>query len=666
MFETLLVANRGEIACRVIGTARRLGIRTVAVYSDADAEALHTELADEAVRIGAPPPAESYLRIDALVEAARSRGAEALHPGYGFLAESPELAEACAAAGLAFVGPPAGAIRAMGDKAAALARMAAAGVPVLPGYRDAAQDDEALARAAAAIGYPLLVKPVAGGGGKGMRVVREAGELGTALGAARREAEGAFGDARLLLERYLEPARHVEVQVFADAHGHCHALLDRDCSLQRRHQKVIEEAPAPGLDEAAHAALAAAAVRAARAIDYRGAGTVEFLLEPGGGFYFMEMNTRLQVEHPVTEMITGIDLVEWQLRVAAGEPLPEAWSGLRADGHAVEARIYAEDPARGFLPVAGRLRHLRLPEPGGGVRVDTGVRQGDEVSAHYDPMIAKLVAHGSSRRAALRRLRRALEATEVVGVPTNVAFLEGLLRDPEVTAGPVDTGLIERRAAPPEAGSVPDRDSLLLAALYLVLARARERREAGRRSGDPCSPWHHLHDWRLGRGEGERLTLEGGGETDEIVVRRDGEGYRLAIGAAEVAAGGVLDPDGTLHATLDGSRVRARVVEGEEGELWVMRGHRRTCLRRPAADEGAGEDPEAAGRLRAPMPGRVVAVEVTAGQPVRRGEPLLVLEAMKMEHTLSAPFDGVIERLACAPGDTVREGLELVVVSPRS
>ena len=521
MFAKLLIANRGEIACRVIGTARRLGIATVAVHSEADAEARHVAMADEAYLIGPPAPAESYLKIETIIEVARRSGAEAIHPGYGFLSENADFAEACAAAGVTFVGPPAEAIRAMGSKSEAKALMAAAGVPVVPGYHEAGQDPAALAAAAAEIGFPVLIKASAGGGGKGMRMVESAAGFDEALSGAQREAKAAFGDDRVLIEKYLTAPRHIELQVFADSHGNCVHLFERDCSLQRRHQKVVEEAPAPGLDAAQRARMGEAAVSAARAIGYRGAGTVEFIAQDGA-FYFMEMNTRLQVEHPVTEMVTGLDLVEWQLAVAAGAPLPLSQDELRLDGHAFEARLYAEDPARGFLPAIGRLTHLRFPEAGDHLRVETGVRQGDEVSVHYDPMIAKLVVWDRDRDAALRRLAGALAETRVAGLATNLGLLLAIARHDRLCRGrgrhrlhrASPRGSDSRRAAmPPEV--------VALAALGEAAAPQGARRCPGaalRRSLFALEPDHRLAPQRA---ELERVEVPCGRDG-----ARDGRGQQ--------------------------------------------------------------------------------------------------------------------------------------------
>ncbi len=664
MFGKILIANRGEIACRIMRTARRLGISTVAVYSEADREARHVALADEALLIGPAPARESYLRIEAILAAAKAAGAEAIHPGYGFLSENAGFAEACERAGLVFIGPPASAIRAMGSKSEAKRLMAAAGVPVVPGYHGEEQGEELLAEAAEEIGYPVLVKASAGGGGKGMRIVERPGDLAAALASARREAAAAFGDDRLLLERYLERPRHIEIQLFADGHGNALHLFERDCSIQRRHQKVIEEAPAPGMSEALRAAMAKAALAAAAAIGYRGAGTVEFILDQDGRFYFMEMNTRLQVEHPVTEMITGLDLVEWQLRVAAGEPLPLAQDALAISGHAFEARLYAEDPARDFLPSTGRLVHLRFPAEGPHVRIDAGVSEGDEVSIHYDPMIAKLVVWDRDREQARRRLVAALGACEVAGVATNVAFLAALAAHPAFAAAELDTGFIARHRSdllpPPSPAS--DR-TLALAALAVLLEHARATREAALASGDPHSPWAASDAWRM-NGEGWHLLhFEDGGRELAIKVHERPRGYVMELPGGALAASGALEGACDLAAELDGERIRARVVRmGAELAVFAHGTSRRLRLVDPLA--GAAELEAAGGSLTAPMPGKILAVLVANGAAVKRGAPLLVLEAMKMEHTIAAPADGVVERVKFRAGEQVEEGVELIAFLP--
>ena len=653
MFDKILIANRAEIACRVIRTARRLGCRTAAIFSDADRDALHVALADEAFHVGPAPALESYLNVERILDAARRCGARAIHPGYGFLAENAEFAEACEAAGVAFIGPPADAIRAMGLKDAAKRIMEQAGVPVIPGWHGERQDDAHLASRADALGYPLLVKARAGGGGRGMRRVEHAHEFEEALASARREARAAFGDDAMLLEKFISAARHVEFQVFGDAHGNVVHLFERDCSLQRRNQKVIEEAPAPGMTAELRKAMGEAAVRAARAVGYRGAGTVEFIVDAGRGmsrksFYFMEMNTRLQVEHPVTEEITGQDLVEWQLRVAAGEPLPRARERLSIHGHAIEARVCAEVPERGFLPATGRLHRLVLPY---GVRVDSGVREGDTVTPFYDSMIAKLVCCGPTRAAALARLAAALRDCQVAGCATNLGFLARLVRDERFVAGEVDTGLVEREmetlarpAAPPEAAVFV---ALLVAGGFAALPR-------------PQDPWTALTGWRHFGHDGQRVRLEHGERAVEATtVRRGAQRVAVTLDGDERGVRVVGVNERNIAVEIDGRRVTAGFFRAPDAvhvllddDTWDFR-----IADRPSAiDEGeATED-----SLRAPMPGRVVRVDAAPGHKTTRGEPLLVLEAMKMEHTLRAPRDGVVEEVAVGAGDQVEEGAVLL------
>jgi 3-methylcrotonyl-CoA carboxylase alpha subunit len=665
VIKTLLIANRGEIACRIIGTARRLGLRPVAVYSDADARARHVELADQAYRIGPAPARDSYLKIDAILDAAKRSGADALHPGYGFLSENAGVADACAASGVRFVGRPAAAIRAMGSKSAAKDLMARAGVPLVPGYHGAEQDPAVLSKAAKAIGYPVLIKASAGGGGRGMRIVERPQQLAEAVAAARREAEAAFGDPQLLIEKYLERPRHIEMQVFADRHDNCIHLFERDCSIQRRYQKVIEEAPAPDLSEERRAKIGAAAIAAARAVGYVGAGTVEFIAPGDGGggdFFFMEMNTRLQVEHPVTEAITGLDLVEWQIRVADGEPLPLAQDAVTRRGHAIEARLYAEDPARDFLPQPGRLEHVRFPD-GAGVRVDTGVRSGDLVSRDYDPMIAKLIAWGATRDVAIARLGRALADTEIAGVRTNRGFLAAIVGHPAFAAGAIDTGFIERHRADLLPASAPaDARILALATLARLLAERRDSAAAFAATTDPHSPWAAVDGWRLNREAWQECLWRDGEATVAVRARFGRAGFVLSLpGGLGIAADGVLEPDGSLRASLDGVRSTARVVRRGAAVTVFDRGaeHRLTVVD-PLAAAGIGE--AAAGKLTAPMPGRVSAVRVAPGERVARGHPLIVVEAMKMEHTIAAPAAGVVGAVHFRVGDLVEEGAELLVL----
>ena len=657
MFGKILIANRGEIACRVVRTARRLGIRTVAVCSDADADALHVALADESVRIGPAPARDSYLAIPRILDAARRTGAQAIHPGYGFLSENAEFAEACAAAGIVFIGPPPAAMRAMGSKAAAKALMQQAGVPLVPGYHGEDQDVAVLRDAAVRIGFPVLIKASAGGGGKGMRVVTEPAAFDAALALAQGEARAAFGDDRVLIERYLTRPRHIEIQVFADAHGNVVSLFERDCSIQRRHQKVVEEAPAPGMDPERRRVMGDAACAAARAVGYVGAGTVEFIAEDGA-FYFMEMNTRLQVEHPVTEAITGLDLVEWQLRVAAGEALPLPQEALGIDGHAIEMRVYAEDPARDFAPAVGTLWHLRAPAGSAQVRVDTGVGQGDAITVHYDPMIAKLIVHDRDRAAAVRRLAQALADYEIAGVQTNLPLLRAIAVHPAFAAGALDTGFIARHAdallqpAPP-----PPRAVLAVA----VQRRLWQEARAAAGEADPWSPWNLATAWRLNGDGWQDFFLSVGGAAGISLrahLRADG-GFRLDLpdGAAEVTAHEV---DGhQLALRLDGLGLRLRAVARgdvvavfQDGAAWEVRFLDPLAAANAAAGRG--------GRVLAPMPGRVLEVLVAPGEQVARGAVLLVLEAMKVQMRITAPADGMVATLRCRPGDLVEDGVELV------
>jgi 3-methylcrotonyl-CoA carboxylase alpha subunit len=670
VFGKVLIANRGEIACRVIRTARRLSIATVAVYSDADALALHVALADEAYAIGSAPARDSYLRIDAILDAATRSGAEAVHPGYGFLAENAAFAEACAAAGIIFIGPPAAAIRAMGSKSAAKALMDDAGVPLVPGYHGAEQDDATLASTARRIGFPLLIKPSAGGGGKGMRVVERAEDFLDALAAARREAASAFGDDTVLLERYLARPRHIEIQVFADAHGNTVSLFERDCSIQRRHQKIVEESPATGLSVEQREQMGAAAIAVARAVGYVGAGTVEFLHQHDR-FYFMEMNTRLQVEHPVTELVTGQDLVEWQFRVAAGETLPTQQPELRMRGHAIEARIYAEDPARDFLPSIGRLAHLRQPLASGSVRVDTGVRAGDAISAYYDPMIAKLVVWGDDRADAVRRLAAALAEYEVLGVATNLPLLRAIAAHSAFVRGDVHTGFIAQH---PELLEQPATDpsalALAAAALRVLLDRQRDTAATAALSGDPFSPWATIDAWRPNLPGTQEVVLRSGGEPLTVRAAAVGAGrWELEL-RDRVHAASAVDQDDRLCIELDGVQRRVSVLaEPSEATTapgriavfvdgWAFTFDYVDPLEPPRAEAAGG------GRISAPIPGNVTKLMIGPGDAVKRGQPLLVLEAMKMELTLTAPADGVIEAVNAKVGEMVEEGRELVLLAP--
>lgn len=665
MFEKILIANRGEIACRVMRTARRLGVRTVAVYSAADADAAHVAMADEAYPIGPAPAAESYLKGEAIIAVAKRAGAQAVHPGYGFLSENADFAEACAAADLVLIGPPPSAMRTMGSKIAAKALMESAGVPLVPGYHGDDQDPVVLARAAEATGFPVIIKASAGGGGKGMRVVRRADAFDEALDAAKREATAAFGDDRMLIETYLARPRHIEVQVFADRRGNTVHLFERDCSIQRRHQKVIEEAPAPGLTARQRTRMGAAAVAAARACGYVGAGTVEFICE-GKNFYFMEMNTRLQVEHPVTEMITGQDLVEWQLRIALGEPLPLKQNKIAVSGHAIEARIYAEDPARDFLPATGRLVHLRLPEAMDHVRVDAGIRAGDEVSVHYDPMIGKLIAWGGDRAGAITRLRTALAATEIAGPANNVGFLGAVVGHPAFASGEVDTGFIERHRDDliPPPGPVSD-DVLALACLAVLLRRRQAAAERAARSSDPYSPWNDSRGWRLNVETHSRLDMRDGDRAAPVEVHYRADGYALDLPGGRVEVAGEIAANGKLRAILDGRRVSAAIAR-QDGDIIVILGGITHRLRLDNPLDAAADEQAGGGRMIAPMPGKVVKVYVSTGQDVTRGAPLIVLEAMKMEHAIAAPNDGRIAAVYFAAGDVVEEGAELLTLDTAS
>jgi 3-methylcrotonyl-CoA carboxylase alpha subunit len=660
MFDKILIANRGEIAVRVMKTARRLGIRTVAVYSQADAGAMHVELADEAVCIGPAPAAQSYLRGDVILQAARSSGAQAVHPGYGFLSENAGFAAACEQAGVVFIGPPIAAIHAMGSKAESKRLMESAGVPLVPGYHGKAQDPDTLRSAAQRIGFPVLVKASAGGGGKGMRIVTSASELDDAVAGARRESMAAFGDDSLLLEKYLLRPRHVEIQVFADQHGHCLYIFDRDCSIQRRHQKVIEEAPAPALDDAVRARMGEAAVAAARSVNYVGAGTVEFLYE-NGEFYFIEMNTRLQVEHPVTEMITGLDLVEWQLRVAAGEALPLTQAQLRRKGHAFEARIYAEDPQRGFLPAIGRLDHLQPPAEDGHVRVDTGVRSADEVSIHYDPMIAKLIVWDEDRLAALRRFKRALSDYEVAGVTTNISLLAAIAGHDAFASQQIDTGFIERHreALIPSPRPVPD-EGLVLAALAILRREDAHTRQLA--SADPHSPWNTLGGWQLNADSSRALYIKDDGVLREVTVHFSRNDYEIEVpGGRRIRVAQLTLAGGILRAELDGVRVSARVVFLGRQLTLISAGHTWRLEIDDALEREAKQD-SGSGRLTAPMPGAVVSILVKEGDRVVRDQPLIVLEAMKMEHTIKASAAGRVVKVHFAVGQQVNDGAQLLTI----
>ncbi|CAI08762.1 putative acyl-CoA carboxylase alpha chain protein [Aromatoleum aromaticum EbN1] len=660
MFEKILIANRGEIACRVIKTARRMGIKTVAVYSEADASARHIRLADEAVLIGPAAAKESYLVIERIIAAAKQTGAQAIHPGYGFLSENEEFCDACERTGIVFIGPPVSAIRAMGSKSEAKKLMEEARVPLTPGYHGDNQEPAYLHEQADRIGYPVLIKAAAGGGGKGMRLVEKSGDFIAALASCKREAASSFGDEHVLVEKYITRPRHIEIQVFGDSHGNCVYLFERDCSVQRRHQKVLEEAPAPGMTPERRAAMGKAAVEAAKAVSYVGAGTVEFIANQDGSFYFMEMNTRLQVEHPVTEMITGLDLVEWQLRVASGEPLPLTQEQLAIRGHALEARIYAEDPAKGFLPSTGKLVHLAPPAEGLHVRVDTGVEEGDEISPFYDPMIAKLIVWDETREQALARMLQALADYRVVGVANNIEFLSRLTACPAFAGADLDTGLIEREKAYlfPE-GETPPVETYFVAALAELLRENARAEDEARRGSDPVSPWHMRDGWRLNSTANRGLIFRVGDAQKTVQVAYRGDRYTLAVDGHSAEARGRVNAHGGLRVELDGTRMDATVISAGRMRHVFLHG-RSWQLANVDPLHFAGEGGGAEGGLLAPMPGKVIALLADAGAKVAKGAPLLILEAMKMEHTINAPAAGTVKAFRYAVGDQVGDGAELV------
>ena len=643
----LLIANRAEIVCRIARTARRLGITSIAVYSDADRGALHVRSCDEAYRLGESPAADSYLNIGRIIELALKVGADAVHPGYGFLSENAQFAEACTAAGLTFVGPPAQAIRAMGSKSASKAAMARVGVPVAPGYHGDEQSVERLTAEARQIGFPLIIKASAGGGGKGMKVVAAEGEMREAVESAKRLALTAFGNDHVLMERYFDTARHVEVQVFADTHGQVLSLFDRDCSVQRRHQKILEEAPAPHLREEVRRAMSEAALQAARAVGYVGAGTVEFLVDQAQNFYFMEMNTRLQVEHPVTECITGLDLVEWQLRVAAGEALPCAAGELRRRGHAIEARLYAEDPGQGYLPSVGRITHLRWPAAAPGLRLDIGVEAGDEVSSYYDPMLGKLIAWAETRDAALKILRQGLMQLEIAGVTVNRALLVSILAEQQFQRGGVGTNYLALTAAALEfAEPQPDALDLALAALWCAAAR-----------GAPDDLWNDSRGWRLSVPARSRRVFDAGSVWVEW-PRSGPVTVRGASGSLQVAL--LSRSESSIEVEVEGRVQRAQIVQDENAIHLYRDGRHVRLVERHTEDSLAGTENAEQGSLLTPLPGTVVAVHVTPGQSVTRGAPLVTVEAMKMEHTLTAPHAGVVSRIAYGVSDRVAAGAVLI------
>ena len=664
LFSKVLIANRGEIACRVIRTARKLGIRTLAVYSEADADAQHVRQADEAYPIGGSRPQDSYLRGDAIIEVAKQSGVQAIHPGYGFLSENADFADAVEAAGLVFIGPNAASMRKMGSKAGAKDLMHAAGVPVVPGYTGADQSPQVLAREAARIGFPLMIKAAHGGGGKGMRIVRSLDEFLPNLESCQREAANAFGRDRVLLERYIEQPRHIEIQVFGDTHGNVIHLNERECSAQRRYQKVLEESPSPLLTLELRAAMGAAAVQAARAIDYANAGTVEFIVAPDGGFYFMEINTRLQVEHPVTEWVTGLDLVEWQLRVAAGEVLPLAQDEVQQHGHAIEVRLYAEDPEAGFLPGSGKLERLHLPHNDQHVRVDSGVVEGDTVTIFYDPMIAKLIVWDSDRASALARLREALAQCEIEGPKSNIGFLERLVRHPSIVDGSIDTSYLDRHLDEFLPRAQVDDTLLLAAAAARLLWQEASERERAVASPDPTSSWAIADGWRLGHAGKRHLAFLHRGERIELVAHGSGGEYRIELDGRTVIVAGARVRDGMLSARFD-AHVQRFMVQTDDVRVQVHDGERRLQLtpvgvyRREGATQSVDDQ-----RLQAPMPGRVVLVKAQPGDHVAAGQELLVIEAMKMELGLKAPRDGVVAEVRAAAGDFVEADAVLMTLEP--
>jgi 3-methylcrotonyl-CoA carboxylase alpha subunit len=651
MFTKILIANRGEIACRVIKTCRRLGVRTVAVYSEADAGARHVRLADEAYCVGPAASRESYLRADKILEVAKLSGAQGVHPGYGFLSENEGFANACAEAGIVFIGPPVGAIRAMGSKSAAKALMQAAQVPLVPGYHGDEQNPEFLRGQADTIGYPVLIKASAGGGGKGMRIVESSADFIAALASCQREAASSFGDERVLIEKYLVRPRHIEIQVFGDTQGNIISLYERDCSAQRRHQKVVEEAPAPSIDAQRRAEMGRAACDAARAVGYVGAGTVEFIADQGGSFYFMEMNTRLQVEHPVTEKITGLDLVEWQLRVASGEPLPLMQDQIPLRGHAIEVRIYAEEPEKGFLPSIGRLAHFRKPLESDYVRIDTGVDEGDSVSPHYDPMLAKLIVWDETRERATERMLKALGEFEIAGVGNNIAFLSRLVDHAEFRAGVVDTGLIEReREALIPAPSAAPANVFAAASLWAVQDEALAIKTKTLASNDPNSPWGDADGWRINGTQTRKLEYRDGEHATTLSLRYEDKGLQLDGDEASV--------NGTQYIVGE-QRYNANIVRLGD-QMHVFTGGQHYVVAPVDKLAHASGEQDAHGGLTAPMPGKIVALSAPVGAEVEKGAALVVMEAMKMEHTLVAPAKGRVVSYLCSVGEQVKDGAELV------
>ncbi|MGY8705066.1 acetyl/propionyl/methylcrotonyl-CoA carboxylase subunit alpha [Bradyrhizobium sp. 18BD] len=659
-FRTLLIANRGEIACRVIRTARAMGLRTVAVYSEADRDAMHVALADEAVLLGPARARDSYLSVERLIEAAKKTGAEAVHPGYGFLSENAEFAQACLDAGLVFVGPTAEMMTAMGSKSGSKALMEKAGVPLVPGYHGDAQDDATLAKAAEKVGFPILVKASAGGGGRGMRIVRSAAELGPAIVSAKREAKAAFGDDRMLIEKYVDNPRHIEVQIIGDSHGNLLSLFERECTLQRRHQKVIEEAPSPTLNAAQRETVGAAARKAAGAVNYVGAGTIEFVSD-GKDVFFIEMNTRLQVEHPVTELITGVDLVEWQLRVAFGEALPMKQDEIKLNGHAVEARVYAENPTKNFMPSVGRISTWWLPAETGGLRIDAGYREGDAVSPYYDAMLAKMIAWAPTRDVAIERLNRGLEESDVRGIVTNIPFLSALMTHPKVRTNAIDTGFIERELAVLTQASAAPGELELCASVAAIVNDERQAAQ-GEANSPLNSPWQTFGWQPVGRRQRSFSFRVGHGPEQKVALNYGSGPSTLVVGERELAFT-VVPKEGGFDLTLDGVKSSvAAVIDGHELYLRTRNGRFDLHWVDPfggESEEHVGED-----KISAPLPGTVVAVLAEEGANLDKGAPILTLEVMKMEQTLRAPYAGVLKSIKCKVGDIVQEGIELAVVEP--
>ncbi len=676
MFKKILIANRGEIACRIMCTAQQFGIQTVAIYSEADQHAMHVKHADEAFCVGPAASSQSYLNVDKILDVAKQTGAEAIHPGYGFLAENAEFAERCEQERLIFIGPPSSAIRAMGSKSAAKQLLEKVQVPLVPGYHGDKQDEKFLAEQAKKIGFPVLLKAALGGGGKGMRIVENAKEFSAALASAQREAQASFGDAKMLIEKYIVKPRHVEVQVFADQHGNCVHLFERDCSIQRRHQKIIEEAPAPGMTDELREAMTHAAIKAAKAINYVGAGTIEFLLDADDQFYFMEMNTRLQVEHPVTEMITGTDLVAWQLKVAAGEELPLSQDKINLHGHAFETRIYAEDPDNNFLPSIGHIHYLHEPTASKHVRIDTGIQQDDDISIHYDPMIAKLVVWGEDRQAALQQLQQALAEFNVLGVKSNLNFLRTIVAIDDFAKANLSTSFIpehEKQLAPQETKT--SQTALSLASLFSAIQQQTQQNRIAEQQQESNSPWFIADAWQANRAHKYTLFLQGEA-TFAVAIEYHHNDYTLTlpkhdyddlINAKQKSKQTSLRISGQynatnheLNATIAGRTLQARVI-AYKNEITVIHNQTKHTFSYYDPSSKYSEDDISAGHLLSPMPGNVIAVMADKGKTVARGEALLIIEAMKMEHTIYAPQEGTVKEMPFTIGDLVAEGDELVI-----